>query len=390
MTPLAGVRVLDLTRVVFGPLTTRMLADFGAEVWKVEPPQGDIGRQMGFLAAPGVSSIHLSCNGNKRDIGLDLWHPSARRVLLGLAAKADVFVHSMTQSTIAALGLAYPDVAEVNPSVIYANCWGFGRDGGYAGTPAYDDIIQGLSGLVALEPDHSGAGSFSPSILCDKVCALYALSGITAALYDRTRTGLGVELEFPMFEIMTAFNAVEHLDGRTFSDRATTGYRRAISPYRRPYRTTDGAVTILPYKDRHWRSVTELLGRPELATDSRLSTVAARQANPALVTGLLTEYAATRTSAAVLAALRESQVPAGPVHSLDDLIDDPHLAKVGFWRDIDHPRAGTVRLPGPPGRQGVRVSTPAPELGQHTESILAESGFSPDEIQELRRAGVVF
>ena len=384
--PLQGLRVLDLTRVVFGPLSTRVLGDLGAEIWKVEPVGGDIGRQMGHVAAPDVSSIHLMCNGNKRGICLDLWHPAARDVLLRLAAKADVVVHSMTPATIDAIGIGYADVAAVRPDVVYANCWGFGSGGRYAGMPAYDDVIQGLTGLVTLERQAVGESRFSPSILCDKVCALYAATGISAALYRRATTGAGAELEFPMFELMTAFNAVEHLDERVFAESGNTGntgYRRAVSTQRRPYRTVDGAVTILPYKDRHWRSVTDLLGRPGLATDPRLATVAARSDNPGLVATLLAGFAAVRHTDECLTALRARNVPCGPVLGLDDLVEDPHLADVGFWQRLHHPKAGPVRLPG--GRAGDRV---APELGQHTGAILAESGFSTDEIAALRADGV--
>ncbi|GAA4663805.1 MULTISPECIES: CaiB/BaiF CoA transferase family protein [Amycolatopsis] len=380
--PLHGVRVLDLTRVVFGPLTTRVLADLGAEVWKVEPPHGDIGRQMGHVAAPGVSAIHLSCNGNKRGVCVDLRHRSARSVLLRVAAHADVFVHSMTPGAITGLGLTYADVVAANPRIVYANCWGFGREGPYAGLPAYDDIIQGVSGLVALQAKASGESAFSPSILCDKVCALYAVSGISAALYRRAVSGEGAELEFPMFELMTAFTAVEHLDGRIFADDGPTGYRRALSPHRRPFPTTDGAVTILPYQDKHWRSVAALLGQPALAVDPRLATVAARQAHPELVADHLARFAAARTTSECLKSLRDNRVPCGPVLGLDDLVEDEHLAEVGFWRHVEHPEVGPVHLPAPAER-------PAPALGQDTAAVLAGCGFSRGEIAALAAGGVV-
>ncbi|MFD2415469.1 CaiB/BaiF CoA transferase family protein [Amycolatopsis pigmentata] len=385
--PLHGVRVLDLTQVVFGPLATRRLAELGAEVWKVEPPYGEVGRQMGAVAAPGVSSIHLTCNAGKRGVCLDLRASAVRAVLLRMAAKADVFIHSMTPATIAALGLTYPEVTAARPDIVYANLWGFGRGGRYAGAPAYDDIIQGLSGLVGLEKDTTGVEAFSPSILCDKVCALYAVSEIAAALFGRARTGTGVELEFPMFEIMTAVNAVEHLDQLVFDTAGRSGYRRALSPHRRPYLTLDGAVTILPHKDRHWRAVAGLLGRPELADDPRLATVAARAANPALVTDLLSDFAAARTSSECLNGLRSGQIPCGPVRSLDELVDDPHLADVGFWQRLEHPVAGAIRLPGVPGR-AAGSGRLAPELGEHTATVLAECGFPAAEIDELCRTGV--
>src|SRR5690606_15306502 len=296
--PLQGVRVLDLTSVVLGPYATMLLGDMGADVIKIEGPEGDTTRTTGPTRSPGMAAIYLAANRNKRSLVLDLKQERAAEALWRLIDTADVFVHSIRPQAIARLGFGPDAVLSRNPRIVYAGIHGFGEAGPYAGRPAYDDIIQAACGLSALMERTSGEPLHTPMVTADKTTGLTALYAILAALFARERTGRGQFVEVPMFEAMTSFVLTEHLYGHVFDPpEGPIGYTRVLAAWRRPYRTKDGWIAMLAYTDRQWsRFVTEA-GRPELATDERYASLAARTRNIEEVYALVGDLLPQRTTA---------------------------------------------------------------------------------------------
>lgn len=377
MLPLNGIRVIDLTTVAMGPLASQWLGDFGADVIKVEAPGGDSTRQTGPSVEDGMAAMFLSINRNKRSVVLDLKERSDRDALDRLIDGADVFMHNIRPQKLAKLGLEPERLTARNPRVVYAGLLGFGEAGPYGGRPAYDDIIQGLSGCVDLMRRQAGEAQYFPTVTADKTTGLIAAMAILAALTGRASSGRGSVVEIPMFECMTGFNLVEHLYGRQFAPpRGDTGYPRALSRHRRPYRTSDGFVCMLPYTDAHWRAFFGEAGSAEHASDPRFVTIAARTQNIDALYELAASLIAQRSSAYWLDACERIGVPASPVLSLDDLVDDPHLDAVGFFSTLRDPGLGDVLMPGVPvlfDGQRPPVTMP-PRLGQHNDEVLGEPG----------------
>ncbi len=391
--PLTGIRVIDLTSVVFGPYATQTLGDMGADIIKVESPEGDIIRTAFPARNPGMSGVYLNANRNKRSIVLDLRSADARAALMRLTATADVFVHSMRPAAIAKLGLDYARVAAAKPDIIYASAWGFKSTGPYADRPAYDDVIQGISGTADL-PRRRGAAApdFAPMVMADKVAGLHAINGITMALFHRERTGEGQQIEIPMFESVTSFNFVEQLCGAAFEPPlAPPGYSRVLEPNRRPYSTRDGFMVVLPYNDKQCRGFFEAAGRADLAQDERFATASARSRNVDQYYGLISELIATKTTAEWVPLLKQADVPAIPVNTLEDVMVDEHLQATGFFQEYEHPTEGRVRTTGVPlhfeKTPGSATRLAPPRLGENTRDILAENGFSDREIAALLGSG---
>ena len=391
--PLAGIRVIDLTSVLMGPYTTQILADLGADVIKVEPPAGDTTRALPPGPEDNRGAMFMNVNRGKRSLALDLKQPAARDALLRIAATADVFVHSMRAKAIARLGLAYEDLRAANEKIIYANLYGYGREGPYADYPAYDDIVQAASGIVDLQAALSGGEpTYLSNVVADKVAGLTATYAINAALFARERSGEGQEIEVPMFETLTSFVMTEHLCGALFDPPlGPTGYVRALSPERRPYRTSDGYIAVMIYNDRHWQAFFDAIGNPEWSTDPMFASLRSRTENITAVLGKLAAVLAERTTEEWMRVLGEAQCPAMPVKSVDDLLDDPHLEAVGFWESRETPE-GKVRVPGvptafsrTPGKPGRLGSA----LGADGRGVLEEAGFAPDEIARLAQSGAL-
>jgi crotonobetainyl-CoA:carnitine CoA-transferase CaiB-like acyl-CoA transferase len=385
--PLAGTRVLDLTTVVLGPLATQILGDLGADVIKIEPPEGDIMRYAGPSRHREMGHVFLNCNRNKRSLALDLKQPEAAAVLRRLVAEADVFMHNMRPQAMARLGFGWDKLRPLNPRLVYCAAMGYGQDGPYADRPAFDDIIQGGSGLVAVEMATAGAARFVPTLVGDKTVGLTMVYAVMAALLQRARTGLGQYVEVPMLEVLTAFVLAEHMGGMSFEPPlGPPGYARMLAPDRRPHQTADGHICILPYTDRHWRDFFRLAGRPQMADDPRLADAQTRSRHVAELYALIAECVRDRPTGYWLKALRAADIPCGPVNRLADLPQDEHLAAVGFFPTYEHPSEGTVRMTRPPVKFGGGDCTlrhPPPRLGEHTRDILAEAGLGAAEIDDL-------
>jgi len=382
--PLKGVRVIDLTSVLMGPYATQIFADLGADVIKVEGPEGDTTRVIPPGPAADRGAMFLHVNRGKRSVKLDLKQPAARAALLKLCEGADVFIHSMRGRAIARLGLDYDAVRAVNPRIVYANLYGFGRSGPYADYPAYDDIVQAASGIVALQAHLSGGTpTYLATVVADKVAGLTATYAVMAALFHRERIGEGQEIEVPMFETLASFAMIEHLVGALFDPPiGPPGYPRALSEARRPYATRDGHIAVMIYNDRQWRSFFDAIGNPPWSADPMFASLATRTRNIHAVLGQLAETIATRTTDEWMTLLKQAECPAMPILSLDDLMHDPHLEATGFWHEVDTPDgrmrmpAGFPRFSAAPGAPGA----PGAALGEHTEEVLREAGLDDAEI----------
>lgn len=371
--PLQGVRVIDLTAMVMGPYCTQIMADMGADVIKVEPPQGDDTRYVSVGPAPGLSGVFVNVNRGKRSIVLDLRTASGKADLRDLIADADVFIHSMRAKAIAKLGFGYDDVAAINPRIVYTNCYGYGRRGPDADRPAYDDTIQAECGLPAVQKQLTGEAAYVGTIMADEVAGLTALYSTMMALFHRERTGEGQEVEVSMFETMAAFMLVEHANGAMFDPPLGPAvYPRTVAPNRRPYETKDGHIAALIYNDKHWNAFIDAVqppwNRPEYAT------LEARARQIDTVYGLLAQTLKERTTAEWLDLFDDLEIPAAPIHTPDALFDNPHLNAVGLFETVDT-QYGPVRFPGVPtwfSKTPGRVRGFAPELGADTDDVLAE------------------
>ena len=389
MLPLHGVKVLDLSSVVFGPLASQTLAGYGAEVIKVEPPEGDTTRYTGPSTEAGMAAVFLGSNQSKKSVVLDLKQPVAREALMALLADADVFMHSMRPQKLAALGIDPETLTARFPRLVYAGLHGFAQGGPYAGRPAYDDVIQGMSGLASLMEQQSGEMRYLPTIAADKTCALVAAQAILAALFQRERSGRGCFVEIPMFETMVGFNLVEHLYGRHFEPAlAEAGYPRVMAPWRRPWRTVDGHICMMPYTSQHWQRFFAEVGEPELAADPRFVNIAARTRHIGELLALAGSFVVRGTTAHWLATCERLEIPAAAVGRLDDLPDDPHLVATGYFTELQDAQMGRLRFPGVSVKfDGVRppVRMP-PRLGEHTRESLIAAGWSDAQINRLTEA----
>lgn len=374
--PLAGIRVIDVTSVVMGPYCTQIMADMGADVIKIEPPEGDITRNVAVGPSPGMNGVFVNVNRGKRSVVLDLRSEQDAAALRALVATADVFIHSMRAKAIARLGFDYDSVAAINPNIIYTNCYGYSRRGPDADRPAYDDTIQAECGLPAVQRQLTGDATYVATIMADKVTGLTALYATMMALFHRERTGEGQEVEVSMFETMASFMLVEHANGAMFDPPLGPAvYPRTVAPNRRPYATKDGHVAALIYNDKHWKAFIDAV-RP--AWDSpEYATLALRAKQIDTVYGLVAQTMLERTTAEWLTLFAELEIPATPINTLDDLFDSPQLNAVGLFETMQTPD-GPVKFPGVPtwfSRTPGKVRGPAPKLGADTAAVLDELGL---------------
>ncbi|MGA2953110.1 MAG: CoA transferase [Caulobacteraceae bacterium] len=383
---LHGIRIVDMTGVVFGPYATHMLADLGADVIKVEPPQGDQMRMSGRPARTRLMSpAHLTLNRGKRSIVLDLKLPQDAEVMRALLADAEIFIHNVRAEAIAKLGFGYDEVRDLNPEIIYVHGVGFGSSGPYAELQAYDDAIQAATGAVSLASrvDGDPRPRYIPSLIADKVAGLYGAQAMLAALTHKLRTGRGQLVEVPMFEAFAHFILEEHLGGHTFvPPTAPIGYPRQLDPARQPFPTADGYVSIVPYTDANLVETFRVLGRPEICEGEGFATARDRGLKISELYALIAELTPKRTTSEWVEALRAARIPAMAVRDLADVTEDPHLKAVGFFRQRTHPTEGEFLEMQPPVRYSdaspATIRT-APTLGEHSEEIRAE----------LREAGLL-
>ena len=385
--PLAGVRVVDLTVNVLGPMATQILGDLGADVVKVEPPEGDPMRTLGPQGAPGLSPHFVGLNRNKRSVVLDLKRPAAHAALLRLVRAADVFVHNMRPAAAARLRIDYPTLAAAHPRLVYAWASGYRKDGPRADRPALDDVIQGESGLAALHARAGGEPRFVPMAFADKYCGVVLASAVGMALFQRERSGRGQEVHVPMFETLVAFNLADHLwHGAFGAPERGLGYPRMFTPHRRPLPTADGFVCLLVHTDAQWRRMFAALERPALADDPRFATLAARTEHIDALYALVAEAMRRRPTAEWRQRLDAADVPNGPLLDLDDLWHDPYLREAGFFQRQPLPSGVTLETPGIPLHFSATPGTlrrPPPLLGEHSAEVLAEAGLDATEIAAL-------
>ena len=390
--PLQGIRIVDASVVVMGPYASQWLADLGAEVIKVESPEGDSTRYTGPGHEDGMSALFFGVNRNKKSVVIDLKKPEGPAALHQLIATADVFMHSMRPQKLGAVGLDPEALLAKFPKLVFAGLHGFTASGPYGGKPAYDDIIQGLSGSAALMAQQSGVARYFPSIAADKTSGLVAAMAIMAALMKRHTTGVGGMVEVPMFETMVAFNLVENFYGQHFEPPLSApGYPRVLVDWRRPYRTRDGYVCMMPYTNTHWQKFFQGVGRPELANDARFTSMAARTQHIESLYEITGQIVAEHDTAHWLALCERLEIPAARMNTLADLKTDPHLQATHFFAELDDPAMGALRFPGVPVLfDGERPPVNAvPRLGEHTQEVLAQAGVPADTLAAWLASGTV-
>lgn len=392
--PLVGTRIVDMTTVLMGPYATQIAADYGADVIKVEPPGGDVMRVTGAKKHSHMGSLYMHANRNKRSVMLDVRRTEGREALLQLCARADVFVHNVRPAAMARLGLSYADIARVNPGIVYVGLVGYGSEGPYAGRPAYDDLIQGISGMASMFTlVEGGEPRFVPSVIADRIAGLHAVNAMLAALLHRARTGEGQHVEVPMFESVAQIVLGDHLGGLSFDPPiGPPGYSRLTTPNRRPYRTRDGYICVLVYNDRQWREFFTAIDRPDIwENDPRFADQATRARYFDEAYALLAEVLAQRPTQEWLALFEAHDLPAVPVTRIEDLEHDPHLSALGFVETVEHPTEGRIKQIRPPqsfSRTALAIRRHAPNLGEHSREVLAEAGFDEPAIDRLLALGV--
>ncbi|HEY2927930.1 CaiB/BaiF CoA transferase family protein [Piscinibacter sp.] len=388
--PLSGVRVIDLSINVLGPLATMVLGDMGADVIKIETPDGDPNRQNGPARNANMAAMHLNMNRNKRSVTLNLKRPQAREALLRMVETADVFVHSMRPAAAERLGIGYEDIALCNPRIVYGYGCGYLPGGPRENDPAFDDVVQGEAGMADLMLRAVGVARYLPTVLVDKFCGYMLASAIGMALYSRERTGRGQQVRVPMLESIIAFNLQEHLWGAVFDPPlgSGVGYVRLLSEHRRPYETRDGFICVLAVNDEQWRRLLPVIGCPELVSDERFCTVDARIKNIDHVYGVISDQMKTQTTAEWRRLLDAIDIPNGPVARFEDLLADPYLNETGFFQRYEHPTEGPMLTTAVPTQFSATpggLHRPPPLLGEHNVEVLSSIGYSAQDITTLTR-----
>ena len=391
--PLQGVRVVDLTTVMLGPFCTQILGEMGAEIIKIETPEGDVNRWTGESRSPGMSTGQLIKGRNKRSIILDLKVKKVRKVFEKLIQTADVFVHNIRPKAAKRLAIDYETIAELNPSIIYASATGFGETGPFADKPAYDDLIQGASGIASLFGKVTGTPRYVPSVMADKTTGLFLSNYISMALFHRERTGEGQKLHVPMYESFAAFVVSEHMQGQTFvPPTGPAGYTRMLTSHRKPYETKDGFICVVPYTQKHWANFLALVGRADLIKDPRFSNQTERTKNIDTLYEIVSDSMKRRSTNEWIIALSDADIPAGPMNSPEDLFECPHLKAVEMFPEIEHPTEGRIRhikVPAAFSTTPGGLYHHSERLGASTNAVLNELGFSRTEITELENLGAI-
>ncbi|QCB54939.1 CoA transferase [Sphingopyxis sp. PAMC25046] len=383
---LSGIRIVDLTTVIFGPYATQMLADLGAEVIKIETPgMGDISRYLGNgVPDPTMGSIHLTVNRGKRSIALDLKKPEDAAVLRDLIADADVFFHNVRGKAIARLGFDYDGCKALKSDIIYVHGTGFGQDGPYADLQAYDDVIQAATGTTSLLPrvDGNPAPRYFPSLIADKIAGQFGAQAILAALVHKLRTGEGQEVEVPMFECFASFMLTEHLRDDTLDPPiGPAGYPRQLDPTRQPFPTSDGHLAIVPYTPESTARLLSLLGSADLLETPDYEAAKAKGQHMPIIYSEIARKTPAKTSAEWLELFAANDIPAMAARDLQDVREDPHLVATGFFRGRTHPDVGTFHEMQPPVKYG---AMPPRDLG-FAPRVDGDGAAIRDELAARRR-----
>ncbi len=382
--PLAGVKIIDMSSVVLGPFATLIFGDLGADVIKIEPGQagkgGDLMRYAGKSPTGDLGPIYTALNRNKKSVQIDAKTTKGKAALVALLKDADVFFHNVRLAGMARLGLDYESVKAINPGIVYVHCAGFGADGPYAKRQAYDDLIQAASGFAHLSTLRDGSEpAYAPSLVADKTVGLFATYATLAALYHRERTGEGQFVSVPMLETFTFFNMVENLYGETFlPGNGKVAYTRSVNANRKPYKTKDGYIALVPYSDEQWETFFRLGGREGVFEDERFSTYTARTENTTALYGIIGEVAVQKTTDEWLDLLDKANIPAMKFNQMVDVLHDEHLSAVDFFQTREHKQAGLYRAMRHPvefSKTPADIALDPPTLGADTETVLASLGL---------------
>lgn len=391
--PLVGLRIVDLTSVVMGPYATQILGDLGADVIKVESPTGDTTRQVPPMRNPNMGYTFLHANRNKRSLVLDLKNPDGLAALMRILKTADVLIYNIRPKAMERLGISRATLDKVNPRLISVSLVGFGQDGPYASHPAYEDLIQGLTAVPSMLVDAgSEAPHYVPLSFNDRAVGLQAAIAILAAVVYRDKSGKGQEIEVPMFESMVQAAMGDHMGGLTFDPpNGPPGYKRQLNKDRRPYPTKDGYVCVIIYTDKHWQKFAQIVGQPDIAAaDPRFRTIGSRTEHAEEVYAWIAGVMPERTTEEWLRVLREADIPAAPMHTLNSLVDDPHLVATQFFSTVEHPTEGRIKQMSVPTKWSVSepsLRRPAPNLGEHSAEVLREAGLTEAEVSGLLASG---
>ena len=391
--PLEGVRIIDASSILMVPYCTRLLADMGAEVIKVETINGDNTRYIGPSINNGMAAVFLNINRNKKSICVDLKTPEGRLIIYKLIKTSDVFVSNIRKVALEKIKLTHSDFEKLNPKIITANAVGFSSEGPYAGLPAFDDTIQAISGMAAYQGAYSNQPSYTSGATADKVTGIMLGMSIIGALFNREKNGKGIELEVPMMETMVDFTLVEHLYGFNFiPPKAPPIYPRQSSPNRRPYKTKDGYVAVLPYSDEQWLRFFKLVGKEEILKDSQFSSLKSRNENIDLLYHMLSEELTKQDTNYWLKSLKQSDIPAAKVNFPEEIFEDEHLQETNFFRETQHPSEGKLLYPKFPvefKNTDNGETLHAPNLGENTKEILVGLGYSDFEIESLASKNII-
>lgn len=382
---LSGVRVLDVTTALSGPVATSILGDLGADVIKIEPPQGDSIRNLGPARNPGMGAMFMHANRSKRSVVLDLRKESAREAFLLLVQKVDVLVCNLRPSYMLKMGLSKEQLLERNERLIYLNIVGYGGDSDYANDPAYDDLIQAAAGLTSLHAPGQEA-RYAPIALADRTAGLYAAKAVLAALYHQAKTGQGQHIEVSMFEVIASLVLGDHMGGLTFEPSVGAPIFKRYSEIRRPFQTKDSVICVMMLTDKQWETFFEAIKKPEIIQEHRFRHMRERSNHLEELYEIVADILLTRTTEQWLALFRKIDIPAVKAETIESLLEHPHLQQTGFFQIQEHPSEGSIRsMVG--GSQWSRTqpgpTRPTPRLGEHTEEVLTEIGLTAKQISEL-------
>ena len=391
--PLKGIKIIDASSILMVPYCTRLLADMGAEIIKVETLSGDNTRYIGPSVNKGMAAVFLNINRNKKSISVDLKSADGRLIIYKLIKKSDVFVSNIRKASLEKLKLTHSDFIKINSKIITANAVGFSSRGPYAGLPAFDDTIQAISGMAAYQETYSDQPSYTSGATADKVTGLMLGMSILGALFNREKNGEGTELEVPMMETMVDFTLVEHLYGYNFlPPKAPPVYPRQSSPNRKPYKTLDGYIAVLPYSDDQWLRFFSIIKKENILKDPKFCSLESRNQNIDELYKILSEELKKRKTSFWIKNLREQDIPATKVNFPKDLFEDEHLKKTNFFRVQDHPTEGKLLHPSFPlefNEDEISESLHAPSLGENTKEILIDLGYSEFEIESFASKGTI-